>query len=171
MKARIKMFEKKFQIMICLSLIIFLSAGCSIGQVVHAPQPGSIFSGNLTQVNAGNNTSANGGEIEFVVSDDGESITSLSYLLTGDKCWDETKSVTVQGVGAKISRDPPPSIENGGFVWADNEIKVDAVFTSSTEASGSMTLSVINSIANPFSNLRTQFVCDYGTWEWKANVK
>ncbi|HRQ21954.1 MAG TPA: hypothetical protein PLF42_00885 [Anaerolineales bacterium] len=165
------MFGKKFQIMIYLSLIIFLSAGCSIGQAAHAPQSGSIFSGNLTLVNAGSNTSANGGEIEFAVSEDGESITSLSYLLVGDKCWDETKSITVSGVGAKISRNPPPSIENGGFVWADNEIKVDAVFTSSTEASGSMTLSVINRISNPFSNLHTQFVCDYGTWEWNANVK
>lgn len=165
------MFKKKFQTVICLSWIILLAAGCGSGRAVHAPQPGSVFSGNLTLVDAGSNTSANGGEIEFVVSEDGESIVSLSYLLNGDKCWDQTKSITVSGVGAKISRTPPPAIENGGFVWEDNEIKVDAVFTSSTEASGSLTLSVINRISNPFSNLHTQFVCDYGAWEWSANVK
>jgi hypothetical protein len=165
------MFEKKYLGVICLPLIVFLVTSCGFGQTGPAPQPGAVFSGDLTQISTGKNTSANGGEIQFTISEDGKAITSMSYSLIGDKCWDETQSITAQGVGAKISRNPPPPISNGGFIWEDNEVKVNAVFTSSTEASGSMTISVMHNITDPFSHRSTKLVCDYGTWEWNASVK
>jgi hypothetical protein len=104
------MFEKKYLGVICLPLIVFLVTSCGFGQTGPAPQPGAVFSGDLTQISTGKNTSANGGEIQFTISEDGEAIASLAYSLVGDKCWDETQSITAQGVGAKISRNPPPPI-------------------------------------------------------------
>jgi hypothetical protein len=126
-------------------------------------QPGVTYSGELTQASPGKNTSAGGGTIEFTISDDGESIASISYSLFGDTCWNESRTITRTGVGYSTTRNPPPPINNGGFVWEDNDIVVKAKFTSSTEASGTMTISI--------KDMSSQLTCDYGTWDWNANVK
>jgi hypothetical protein len=62
-------------------------------------QPGVTYSGELTQASPGKNTSAGGGTIEFTISDDGESIASISFSLFGDTCWNESRTITRTGVG------------------------------------------------------------------------
>jgi len=127
------------------------------------PQPGATFSGDLTQESPGGNTSADGGMIEFTITGNGESIASLSYSLFGDSCWNESRSQTRQGVGSTMFRDPPPPINNGMFAWETDMVDVEAVFASSTEASGSIAISI--------TDLMSQLTCDYGTWTWNAIVQ
>jgi hypothetical protein len=141
------------------SLVI---SGCGSSQVPKL-QSGATFSGDLTQDSPGDNTSAGGGRIEFTISDDGESIASLSYSLFGDTCWNESRTTTRTGVGYTTTQNPPPPINNEGFVWKDNYIAVKAVFISSTEASGTMAISI--------KDMSSQLTCHYGTWDWNANVK
>ena len=136
--------------------------GCGSSQV-SKPQFGAVFSGELTQASPGKNTSAGGGTIEFTISDDGESVASISFSLFGDTCWNESKTTTRTGVGYLTTKNPPPPINKDGFVWEDDDIVVKAVFTSSTEASGTMTIST--------KDMSSQLTCDYGTWDWNANVK
>lgn len=126
-------------------------------------QPGATYSGELTQASPGKNTSAGGGTIEFTISDDGESVASISFSLFGDTCWNESKTTTRTGVGYKLTKNPPPPITKGGFVWEDTDIVVKASFTSPTEASGAIAISI--------SDMSSQLTCDYGTWDWNANVK
>jgi len=137
-------------------------AACGSSQIPNL-QPGVVFSGDLTQVTSGKNTSADGGMIEFTISDNGESIASISYSLFGDMCWNESKTTTRTGVGYKLTKNPPPPVDKSGFVWEDDGIVVKASFTSSTDASGSIAISI--------SDMSSQLTCDYGTWDWNANMK
>jgi len=152
---------KVFNTFLLLAMSIFLTA-CGSSQTPEL-QPGTIFSGELTQVNPGKNTSADGGMIEFTISDDGESIASLSFSLLGDECWNESRTTTRSGVGYKLTKNPPPNINKNGFVWEDDDIVVKALFTSPSDANGSIAISI--------NDMSSQLTCDYGTWDWNASVK
>jgi len=152
---------KAVKVFLPLVIGVFLVA-CGSSQTSNL-QPGATFSGELTQASPGKNTSAGGGTIEFVISDDGESVASISFSLFGDTCWNEAKTTTRTGVGYQLTKNPSPPINKDGFVWEDNSVVVKAMFTSSTEASGTMSISI--------KDMSSQLTCDYGTWNWNAGVK
>lgn len=157
-------FIKLHFLLIIFALLLF--TGCSSIN----PQSGATFSGSLTLDKAGENATAEGGEVEFVISDDGKAITSMSYSLFNDKC--KYENLTVNGVGTTEVRTPPPSIKGGSFTWDSSDAVINGSFSSSTEANGSITISVQHSVQMSLSSpQKTQIDCDYGTWIWKASVK
>lgn len=152
-----------------LILTLFLLSACG-GDGGIDLKAGATFSGELTVKEAGENGTANRGEIEFTISEDGTGIASMSYTLSGDSCSED--GISVQGVGTTSKRTPPPEVKNGSFVWEDADIHVEGAFTSPTEASGIITITVQHSVQTSINSpARKQITCDYGTWAWNASVK
>jgi len=148
-------------------LTLVLLAACSAGGGVDI-MAGATLSGELTPQEAGENGTAAGGDIEFTISEDGQGVASLSYNLNGDSC--AAGGITVQGVGSSSQRTPPPEIKNGSFEWEDSDILVKGSFTSPTEASGTITITVQHSVQTSLNSpAREQITCDYGTWAWTAS--
>lgn len=151
-----------------LMLILVLLAACNAVGGIDI-EAGATLSGELTPQEAGENGTASGGDIQFTISDDGQGIVSMSYNLNGDSC--VAGGITVQGVGTSSQRTPPPEVKNGKFVWEDADILVTGSFTSPTEATGTITITVQHSVQTSLNSpAREQITCDYGTWAWHAST-
>ena len=148
-----------------LTLIVLLLTGC--GGAAVSPQPGATFSG-LMEVGTsgmGSNVTADGGEIEFTVSEDGTAIASTTYMLNNAACTNDQNNPRVEGAWASsVTSFPPPPIENGKFeIEAAEGILIKGNFTSETEAKGTIEIST--------KEVDGLLTCDFGTWNWSAIAK
>lgn len=161
-----------------LMLIVLLLAGCSEADAtptsvpptatrIPSPQPGAVFSGlmEISTSGMGSNVTADGGEIEFTVSEDGTAIASTTYILINAVCTNEQKNPRVEGAWASsVKSFPPPPIENGKFEFEASEgILIKGNFTSETEAKGTIEISTIEA--------NGMLTCDFGIWNWSAVAK
>jgi len=142
-------------------LIILLVIGCGGA----SPHPGATFSGpmEISSSGMGSNVTADGGEIEFTVTEDGAGIDSTIYNLINAVCSNDEKTRVVEGAWSKgVQSFPPPPIENGSFeIVASDGVIIKGNFNSATEANGTIEISTEEG----------QLVCDFGTWNWSAIVK
>jgi hypothetical protein len=170
MTRRLNMKTMKLQLAyIILILTLLLLTACTGGSSVE-PQASATYSSKLTVTEAGENGTATGGEIEFTISEDGAGIASLSYNLTSDSCIAD--GITIQGVGTSSRKMPPPEVKNGTFIWEDENVQVEGTFTSSTEASGTITITIQHNVQTSINSPATKKItCDYGTWTWDASME
>lgn len=118
------------------------------------PQPGATFSGPI-EISG----KASSGTISFTISDDGDSITSVSVLLSDLEC-------DGMSAGSMETRASGPFPVTDGELAASpsNLGEIEGQFTSSTEAVGTINLRL------EFSVLDQKIVCELGTWGWSAEV-
>jgi len=119
------------------------------------PQAGATFTGSMESSGEESEGTASGGTINFTISEDGASITSIEYTLVEVKC--PNVSVDSLEQGADVSY----SVTNGEIVASLARAKIQGEFSSPTEASGTIDLVV----ELPFSGS-----CDLGMWNWSAKA-
>ena len=151
------------QIAVALMLVLLLTTGCGGAN----PQPGAVFAGTLEPGAAGDNASIAGGELEFTISENGDGITSLTYALNGLTCIPK-EGVVMEGGDRSTTMEAtqPFPIEGGSFEVDMSDIVVNGKFSSPTEASGTMKVSITSQDSTLGS-----FTCDYGVLNWSAQMK
>jgi hypothetical protein len=137
-----------------------------------AAQAAATFAGSMTVSSRGQNASASRGEIEFVTSADGTAIVSLSYTLHDQECSyvSGSSSTTITSGSSESTLHPaePIPITNGQFVLDFMGVRATGSLNSPSEGSGQITIEKEESISSPSLQ---RFTCDYGTWNWNANVQ
>ncbi len=144
-------------------------------------QPDATFAGSMTNSRVGNGASAERGEIEFMTSVDGTAIVSLSVTLFEMNCsyeYDYTfAGVRQSGSGTETATSGVlshngtfPILDDGSFKFEILGLQVNGQFTSISEANGVISISQEirpADIPPPGTNI----TCDYGSWEWNANIQ
>jgi hypothetical protein len=139
-------------------------------------QANATFAGSMTISKVGNGASAERGEIEFMTSDDGTEIVSVSVTLFEMNCayeYDVTfAGVTQSGSGTETAASGTVSTR-GTFPITDGKFNFDiqgmqgtGQITSLTEANGVIVISQEINLPNLPPNANV--TCDYGTWNWNT---
>ncbi len=133
--------------------LVLILAGCAAPT---EPTPGATFSGPInidTQY-------ASSATLRFTVSEDGTSLTRVEVEFADLKC----ESLSAGSMMSAVSGEFP--LEGGEIAAAPEGIgKLTGRFTSPTQASGTITLTLEQDI--PGSTL----ICEPGTWEWSAEAR
>lgn len=142
-------------------------------------QGNATFAGPMTLTKAGTNGSADRGEIEFLTSANGTAIVSVSVTLYEMNCayeYDVTfagvrqsGSGTEAGASGTLTYGKTAAIANGKFNFEAMGVQVSGRIISPTSAKGVISISsqVVVRGLPPSANI----TCNYGTWEWSADVK
>lgn len=142
-------------------------------------QGDATYTGPMTLTKAGTNGSAERGEIEFLTSTDGTAIVSLSVTLYEMNCsyeYDVTfAGVRQSGSGTEAAGsgtftfNKTSPITNGKFIFEVMGVQVNGLMISPTSAEGVISISkqVIVQGLPPSADI----TCNYGTWDWSADVK
>lgn len=167
--------KQMLQWIIGVVLVMWLLVGCGVASV--KPQPGATFTGPLELIRSGTNGRVSSGELEITIAEDGTGIASVSFTLSNMNCSNESGSIkiTSDGLSTTTTFTQPAAIANGKFELdiggSDEEIKIDGLFTSPTEANATIQISTTTTVAPPGTSLRESISCDYGSWNWSGEVK
>jgi hypothetical protein len=167
--------KKRLQWIIGVVLVMWLLVGCGVASV--KPQPGATFTGPLELIRSGTNGGIGSGELEITIAEDGTGISSVSFTLSNMNCSNESGSINIasDGFSTTMTFPQPAAIANGKFELdiggIDEEIKIDGLFTSPTEANATIQISTTTTVAPPGTNFKESISCDYGSWNWSGEVK
>ncbi|OGO33444.1 MAG: hypothetical protein A2Z16_01035 [Chloroflexi bacterium RBG_16_54_18] len=156
-------------------LVMWLLVGCGVASV--KPHPGATFTGPLELIRSGTNGEVGGGELEITIAEDGTGISSVSFTLSNMNCSNESGSINIasDGISKTTTFSQPAAIANGKFELdiggIDEEINIDGLFTSPTEANATIQISTTTTVAPPGTSLKETISCDYGSWNWSGEVK
>ncbi len=157
-----------YQSAICLTLVLFLIAGCGGDSDAVKPQSGATFIGPMEVSHAGENATASEGELQLTITTDGAAIASASYSLVNTKCSNDEGTVTIESGGFATTLTPaqPAAISNGKFEFNVGEIKISGQFTAPTEATATVEISTEEGVG-----MGSSITCDFGSWSWSGRVK
>lgn len=153
---------------ICLTLVLFLIAGCGGDSDTVRPQPGATFIGPLELSLSDGNATASEGELELTITADGAAIASSGYSLLNTKCSNDAGTITIESGGWATTLTPaqPVAIANGKFEFNVGDLKISGQFTAPTEATATVEISTEESVGAGSS-----ITCDFGSWNWNGKVK
>jgi hypothetical protein len=132
------------------------SAAPTAAAAGRAPEPGATFTGSLENNGAASTGTARSGTISFVISKNGDFVTSVTIELVDVKCPSSSSgSLTLK------PEDTIP-IAAGKIAAPLSGGEIQGQFTSPTEANGSVTIVLKIPLEEP---------CDLGTWNWSVKAK
>jgi hypothetical protein len=128
------------------------------------PQPGVTLSGEIEASDI-----ADSATINLKVSEDGTSITQVDVAITNVsvECSSDAASGSIESDSSEMSfMGPYPITEGAVDASLSNDGKLQGMFTSPTEANGT-----INIISKQPDGAGGSMLCNFGTWEWSATAK
>jgi hypothetical protein len=132
------------------------------------PQAGATFVGPLQSSASDGNATASGGEFELTITADGAAIASAGYSLLDTWCSNAAGSVTIESGGFSYTVTPaqPVAIANGSFEFDLGDLTISGQFTSATEATAMVEISIEESIG-----IGSSITCDFGSWDWSGTAQ